>query len=137
MCISLWYLQTFLVNGDPTLTDLYERRSRWKEKMLRGHSIAVTRLTASHITRPKQLYYRHQPLFVRAAVRPTTRSSHHPTNLPQVYPRSSPFSRKNSTLSNSRTATPSRRMRFVRRFVETVISQESKKLTLSRQPYQV
>src|SRR5579862_8037584 len=70
-------------------------------------------------------YHRHLPLSVRPAIRPTTRNSHHPTNLPQVYPRSQSPSRRNSTLSNSKgTAFPSKRMRFVRRFVETVFPLE-------------
>jgi len=91
-------------------------------EMLRRQSSSVIRLTASHISRPHR-YIRHQPLSVRSACRPTSRSSHHPTNLPQIYPRSSSPSRKNSTLSSSSSRTtgvPSRRMRFVRRFVETV-----------------
>ena len=91
-------------------------------EMLRRQSSSVIRLTSSHISRPHR-YIRHQPLSVRSACRPTSRSSHHPTNLPQIYPRSLSPSRKNSTLSSSSsrtTGTPSRRMRFVRRFVETV-----------------
>jgi len=86
--------------------------------MLRRQSVTVVRLSSSHIPRPRH-YYRHQPLSIRTAVRPTTRASHHPTNLPQLYPKSPPPSRRNSTLS-SKTAPPSRRMRFVRRFIETV-----------------
>lgn len=78
----------------------------------------VVRLSPSHISRPRH-YYRHQPLSIRSAVRPTTRASHHPTNLPQLFPRSPSPSRRSSSTS-SRTATPSRRMRLVRRFVETV-----------------
>src|ERR1700685_285148 len=92
-------------------------------EMLRRQSSSVIRLTSSHISRTHR-YIRHQPLSVRSACRPTSRSSHHPTNLPQIYPRSLSPSRKNSTLSSSSssrtTGTPSRRMRFVRRFVETV-----------------
>jgi hypothetical protein len=88
--------------------------------MLRRQSVTVVRLSSSHITRPRH-YYRHQPLSVRTAARPTTRASHHPTNLPQLYPKSPSPSRRNSTLS-SRTTPPSRRMRFVRRFIETVLS---------------
>lgn len=96
------------------------RRRREDRAMLRRQSVTVIRLSSSHVSRPRH-YYRHQPLSVRTAIRPTTRASHHPTNLPQIYPRSPSPSRKNSTLSSSKTASPSRRMRFVRRFVETVL----------------
>jgi len=84
----------------------------------------IIRTAASAASR--QLHYvRHTPLSVRAAVRPSTRASHHPTNLPQIFPRRpSPVgSRRNSTVANTGSAQqqqPSRRMRFVRRFVETV-----------------
>ena len=108
-------------------------------EMLRRQSSSVIRLTASHISRPHR-YIRHQPLSVRSACRPTSRSSHHPTNLPQIYPRSSSPSRKNSTLSSSSSRTtgvPSRRMRFVRRFVETVPPYHLAGLMLGRPLYQV
>ena len=108
-----------------------------ERKMLHRQSSSIIRLSASHVSRPRH-YYRHQPLSVRSAVRPTSRSSHHPTNLPQIYPRSSSPSRKNSTLSSSSrtTATPSRRMRFVRRFVETVLPQHDS-ADMGRRLYQV
>jgi serine/threonine protein phosphatase PrpC len=64
----------------------------------------------------------HQPLSIRPAVRPTTRGSHHPHNLPQVYPPtvSPSASKRNSTLSTGAKMTPSsKRIRFVRRVVET------------------
>src|SRR5277367_6405162 len=103
--------------------DLHDQGDLRPAEMLRRQSSSVIRLTAQHISRPHR-YIRHQPLSIRSACRPTSRSSHHPTNLPQIYPRSSSPSRKNSTLSSSSsrtTGTPSRRMRFVRRFVETVL----------------
>ena len=85
----------------------------------------IIRTAAS--TTSRQLHYvRHTPLSVRAAIRPSTRGSHHPTNLPQIFPRrpSPAGSRRNSTVSNNHSnqqqQQPSRRMRFVRRFVETV-----------------
>jgi hypothetical protein len=76
-------------------------------------------------------YVRHTPLSVRAAIRPSSRGSHHPTNLPQIFPRGpSPVRvRRNSssaTGSGSRgPQQPSRRMRFVRRFIETVPAQHT------------
>lgn len=91
-------------------------------RMLRRQSVTVIRHTTSHLS-PRPRYFRHQPLSVRSAVRPTSRASHHPTNLPQIFPRSPSTSRRNSTLStNNKTGFPSKRMRFVRRFVETVCS---------------
>lgn len=93
--------------------------------MLRRQSVTVIRHTTSHLS-PRPRYFRHQPLSVRSAVRPTSRSSHHPTNLPQIFPRSPSPSRRNSTLSANKAGFPSKRMRFVRRFVETVDSPFSK-----------
>jgi len=131
------------------LIALHQRRSpdpegfRRREARRMIRSVTVLRTSAhthprapshQHIIRTvastsRQLHYvRHTPLSVRAAIRPSTRGSHHPTNLPQIFPRRpSPVgSRRNSTVSNNpstqqqRQPQPSRRMRFVRRFVETV-----------------
>ena len=113
--------QNFQVDDQPAPRRRSTRLRGSGKAMLRRQSVTVIRHTTSHLA-PRPRYYRHQPLSVRSAVRPTSRASHHPTNLPQLYPRSSSPTRRNSTLSTSKAGDfPSKRMRFVRRFVETVL----------------